>query len=140
MRGRQLAALAASAALLLVFLLANNPGELARRVRFLARSASQPPSARRLGGSGAAFDRSFFFFVESARRQLPRGVRGVAIFTPRPTTESLHLAAYQLAPLPVLLDPGGVPPRWIAAFYRLPPPAGWRILAQLPDGALVSPP
>jgi hypothetical protein len=139
-RVRRLAALGASAALLLIFLLANSPRELTRRVNFLARSASRELATRRLEGSGTAFDRNFFLFLESARRRLPRDTRGLAIFTPRATTESLYLASYQLAPVPVLIDPARVPPRWLGAVYSLSPPPGWRIVARLPGGALVDPP
>lgn len=140
MKGRRLAALAASAVLFAVFLTRLAPAELTRRANFLARSASYELAARRLEGSGAAFDRKYFLFVESARRRLPAGVRGVAIYTSRKTTEALYLASYQLAPVPVLLAPANVPPRWIAAYYGLPPPAGWRVLARLPGGSLVAPP
>src|SRR5206468_6141456 len=103
--GRKLAALSAGAGLLLLFLLANSPRELSRRAAFLARSASLELAARRLGGSGVAFDRNFFVFLESLRRQMPRDVVGVAILTPRPSPDALYLASYALAPVPVLVNP-----------------------------------
>ena len=140
MTGRRLLVFVAAAALLLVFWTQLAPAELARRARFLMRSASHELALRRLEGSGAAFDRDFFRFLESARRRLPAAVRGVALYTPHRTTEALYLASYQLAPVPVLLAPNNVPPRWIAAYHRIPPPAGWRVLAALPGGSLVSPP
>lgn len=140
MSGRKLAALSAGAVLLVLFLLANSPRELGRRAAFLARSASLELAARRLGGSGAAFDRNFFVFLETLSRQLPRDVVGVAIFTPRPSPEALHLASYALAPVPVVMNPARVPPRWLGAVYDLPPPPGFRILAQLPRGALLARP
>ncbi|HEV8611763.1 MAG TPA: hypothetical protein VGS98_17035 [Thermoanaerobaculia bacterium] len=140
MSGRKLAALSAGAVLLVLFLLANSPRELSRRAAFLARSASLELAARRLGGSGAAFDRNFFIFLETLSRQLPRDVVGVAIFTPRPSPEALHLASYALAPVPVVMNPARVPPRWLGAVYDLPPPPGFRILAQLPRGALLARP
>ncbi len=95
---------------------------------------------RRLAGSGAAFDRAYFTFLESVRRRLPPGTRGVAIFRDPPTKPALYLASYVLAPVPVVLAPRQVPPRWIAAVYGGAPPAGWRVLATVPGGAVVAPP
>jgi len=140
MRGRKLAVAASFAVLLALFLLQNAPGELRRRVAVLARAPSRELAVRRLEGSGAAFDRRYFFFLESARRRLPRGVPGVAIFTPQPTRDALYLASYQLAPVPVLLSPRQVPPRWIAAVYGPARPPGWRTLLPVSDGALMLPP
>lgn len=140
MTARKLAVLSAGAALAAVFVLAGNPGELARRADFLARSASMDLAVRRANGSGAAFDREFFVFLEALSQRLPRDVPGVAVYVPNATTEALHLAAYELAPVPVRMSPEEVPPRWLAAVYRLPPLEGWRIVAQLPGGALLAPP
>jgi hypothetical protein len=131
---------AAATLLLVLFLLQNRPAELGQRVNFLRRGASQELALRRLAGSGAAFDRHYFVFLESARRQIPPGTRGVAIFRDPPTTEALYLASYALAPIPVVLAPRQVPPRWIAAVYGETAPAGWRVLATLPGGALLAPP
>jgi hypothetical protein len=138
--GRKLAALSAGAVLLVLFVLGNSPQELRRRVAYLTRSASLETAARRLGGSGTAFDRRFFVFLETLSRRLPRDVVGVAILTPRPSPEALHLASYSLAPVPVVMAPARVPPRWLAAVYDLPPPPGFRILARLPGGTLLAPP
>ena len=140
MSRRKLAALSAGAVLLVLLLTANSPRELGRRAEYLGRSAPLELAARRLGGSGTAFDRSFFVFLETLSRRLPRDVVGVAIFTPRPSPEALHLASYALAPVPVVMAPARVPPRWLAAVYDLPPPEGFRILARLPRGALLAPP
>ena len=140
MRARRLAAVAAATLLLVLFLLQNRPAELSQRVVFLRSSASQELALRRLGGSGAAFDRRYFAFLESARRKIPPGTRGVAIFVDPPTKPALYLASYTLAPVPVVLAPRQVPPRWIAAVYGQTPPAGWRVLATLPGGALLAPP
>jgi len=139
-RARRLAAVAAATLLLVLFLLQNRPAELSQRVVFLRSSASQELALRRLGGSGAAFDRRYFAFLESARRKIPPGTRGVAIFVDPPTKPALYLASYTLAPVPVVLAPRQVPPRWIAAVYGQTPPAGWRVLATLPGGALLAPP
>ena len=139
MRRRRLAALAAAAALLVLFLLQNRPGELRRRIVFLRHSAWQELALRRLAGSGAAMDRGYFAFLESARRKIPPGTRGVAIFLNPPTKPALYLASYALAPIPVVLAPRQVPPRWIAAVYGESPPAGWRVLATVPGGALLAP-
>ena len=132
--------MAAATLLLVLFLLQNRPAELGQRVKFLRSGASQELALRRLAGSGAAFDRRYFAFLESARRQIPPGTRGVAIFRDPPTTEALYLASYALAPIPVVLAPRQVPPRWIAAVYGETAPAGWRVLATLPGGALLDPP
>jgi len=139
-RARRLAAVAAATLLLVLFLLQNRPADLRQRVVFLRSSASQELALRRLGGSGAAFDRRYFAFLESARRKIPPGTRGVAIFVDPPTKPALYLASYTLAPVPVVLAPRQVPPRWIAAVYGQTPPAGWRVLATLPGGALLAPP
>jgi hypothetical protein len=139
-RARKLAAVAAAALLVILFLLPNRPGELRQRVLFLRGSASRDLALRRLAGSGAAFDRQYFAFLESARRRIPRGTRGVAIFRNPPTKPALYLASYALAPIPVVLSPRQVPPRWLAAVYGEAPPAGWRVLATLPGGALLAPP
>ncbi|HVE66797.1 MAG TPA: hypothetical protein VNC59_09460, partial [Thermoanaerobaculia bacterium] len=74
MRGRRLAVLAASAVLLAIFFLTEPPRLLARRSAFLAAIASRSLPDRRLGGSGAAFDRRFFVFLETARRVMPADV------------------------------------------------------------------
>jgi hypothetical protein len=84
-------------------------------------------------------DRGYFAFLESARRKIPPGTRGVAIFLTPPTKPALYLASYALAPIPVVLAPRQVPPRWIAAVYGESPPAGWRVLATVPGGALLAP-
>ena len=140
MTARRLAVLSAGAALAVVLVAAGNPGELVRRADFLARSASMDLAVRRANGSGAAFDRRFVVFLEALRRRLPRGVPGVAIDVPSPSTEALYLASYSLAPVPVRMTLDAVPPRWLAAVYRIPPPEGWRIVARLPDGALLARP
>lgn len=140
MSGRRLAVLSAAIALAIVFVLAGSPAELPRRAAFLTGTASVELAARRLGGSGTAFDRDYFIFLESLRRRLPPDVPGVAIDLPHPTTEALYLASYELAPVPVLLAPRNVPPRWVAAVYKRPPPEGWRIVAPLPGGALAARP
>jgi hypothetical protein len=139
-RTRRLAAVAAATLLLLLFLRQNRPGELRQRVVFLRSTASQDLALRRLAGSGAAFDRRYSAFLESARQMIPPGTRGVAIFLDSPTKPALYLASYTLAPIPVVLEPSQVPPRWIAAVYGQTPPAGWRVLATLPGGALLAPP
>ncbi len=131
---------AAAAALLGLLLLARNrPAELGERLRFISRYASRELAVRRLGGSSTAFDRRFFIFLEAARRTMPPGSPGIALFVPRPSDAELHLASYTLAPTPVLLSPRTVPAGWIAAIYGPLRPSGWILLAPLPDGALMSP-
>ena len=140
MSGRPLSALTASAVLFLLFLLQNRPAEVLRRVRVLQATASRKLALRRLAGSGAAFDRAYFVFLESARRLVPAGTPGVAISVEQPTTTALYLASYVFAPMPVLLSPRQVPPRWIAAVYRGRQPVGWREIAAIPGGALYARP
>jgi len=138
--GRRLVVFAASAVLLAIFLLSEPPRVLARRAAFLAASASRPLPDRRLGGSGTAFDRPFFQFVEGARRLLPAGVEAVSLETSRGADEELYLASYQLAPLPVVRSPRPIPPRSAALTYGVSPPAGWRVVARWGGGALSVPP
>ena len=140
MRGHRLVVLAASAALLATFLLSEPPRQLARRAAFLAATASKPLADRQIAGSGAAFDRRFFAFLEAARRALPVGVEGVALETSRGAQDELYLASYNLAPLPVVLAPRPIPPRWAAATYGVRTPPGWRVIARLPGGELSVPP
>ena len=137
MRARRTVA-AAAAGLLAVLLLAHeSPSELARRVEFLKRFSSRDLAVRRLGGSSAAFDRAFFRFVESARRTLPIGCPGVALYAPGPDLQHLYLASYVLAPLPVRLAPPAVPAGWIAAVYGSARPPGWTVVREIPGGALL---
>lgn len=140
MRGRKLVVLAASAVLLAILVPSEPPRLIARRAAFVAATASRPLDARRLVGSGAAFDRRYFEFLEGARRALPRGVEGVALDTVRDAGEELYLASYHLAPAPVVPKPERIPPSWAAATYGVPPPPGWRTVAGLPGGALSVPP
>ncbi|MEP7131599.1 MAG: hypothetical protein ABI914_00445 [Acidobacteriota bacterium] len=84
------------------------------------------------------FDRSYFVFLESARRSLPPGTRGVALYAPGSNESAYYLAAYEFAPLPVLLNPPAPPAGWISAAYGPAPPAGGVVVRQLPGGALFS--
>jgi len=127
----------AAVALALLLLARNRPAELAARWRTVIAYAPRELATRRLGGSSTAFDRRFFIFLESARRALPRTTPGVAVLISRPSEAALHLAAYQLAPVPVILSPGAVPAGWIAAIYGAERPAGWRVLTEVPGGALL---
>jgi len=108
-------------------------------VRSVAAFAPRELATRRLGGSSAAFDRGYFLFLESARRQLPKGTAGVAVILPDPSQEAHYLAAYTMAPIPVAVSRGPVPPGWIAAVYGGERPHGWRLLAEVPGGALMAP-
>ncbi|MGH9317082.1 MAG: hypothetical protein ACRD1P_08250 [Thermoanaerobaculia bacterium] len=140
-------ALAAFSLLLVLCLFGNSPGEVRRRLRdlnhrlsYLNHYASQDLPVRRLGGSSAAFDRRFFIFLESARRKMPRGVSGVALYVPHATEQQLYLASYHLAPLPVLPAPPQVPPGWIVAVYGQNLPPGASLVARVSGGALLKPP
>jgi hypothetical protein len=132
----------AAALLLLALVLAQQSWtELPRRVRFLAAFAPKEPAVRRLGGSGAAFDRRFFSFLENTRRSLPAGTPGVALAGASGETP-LYLAAYVLAPIPVSAGPfdgNGPPSGWITAVYGANPASGYGVLARLPEGVLLRP-
>lgn len=146
-RARRLAATAAALALAAQLAARNPPSELARRVRFFARASSLDLARRRLAGSSTAFDRSYFVFLESARRTLPRGTAGVLLSLPAPTDAALHLAAYTLAPVPVRLAPaplpagGQLPAGWIVAVYgpARPVESGALGVQAIPGGALFLP-
>lgn len=138
MRARRRVALAAFGFLLLVLVAApNRPRELSRRLRLVAHDAGRDLALRRLDGSSAAFDRRFFFFLESARRRLPPGASGVAVEVPAPTEAFRDLALYHFAPLPALLVPREVPEGWVLAVYGSARPGGWREVARLSGGALL---
>ena len=136
---REVVALVAAAGLAWTLLRYNPPRELAERVHYLAAYAPRDLAVRRLGGSSAAFDRRFFLFLESARRRLPVGVAGVAVLMPEPGEPALYLAAYQFAPVAVALSPDRLPAGWIAAVYGSERPAGWKLVAEVPGGALMWP-
>jgi hypothetical protein len=116
-----------------------SPHEISRRLVLLGTHARQEPALRRLSGTAAAFDRSFFVFLEGARRRLPGNAEGVAIVGAPATDQVRYLASYHFAPRPVLIAPAALPARWIAAVYGPERPAGFRVLAELPGGALLEP-
>ena len=129
----------ASGILLLLLLWRDDPRDLTLRARTLARSARSELAVRRLHGSATARDRPFFAFLESTRRHLPPGTAGVAIVGATASDAAQYLAVYQIAPTPVLLDPRRVPPGWLLAVYGSARPAGWKVLAPVWGGALMTP-
>jgi hypothetical protein len=135
---RRVAALAAGLLLALV-LIAQPWAELARRIRSISRFAPKELAVRRLGGSGTAFDRGYFSFLENAHRRLPASARGVAIYGAPPGEPYLYLANYVLAPLPVRVSPESLPEGWVAAIYGKRRPPGARILTEWDGGALAEP-
>jgi len=139
MRARRTVALTASA-ILALFLLGSlaRPSELGRRARLLAHDANRDPALRRLDGSSAAFDRRFFYFLESARRSLPPDAPGVAILDPARRPAVRDLALYQFAPRPALLASDEIPAGWILAVYGAARPPGWREIARVSDGVLLA--
>lgn len=139
MSPRRAAARISSALLLLLLLRADDPRELVRRAGLFERSAPLELSVRRLNGTAAAFDREFFIFLESVRRQLPPGAPGVAILGAPRSEQFLYLATYHFAPVPVLLAPDRVPPGWLLAMYGPERPAGWKTIAPAHRGALLAP-
>lgn len=138
-RARGAIAIVAALVLGLVLAVRNPPAELIRRVRFIVRASSLDLARRRLAGSSAAFDRPFFVFLESAHRALPSSAAGVLVSMDAPSEPALHLAAYSLAPLPIRLAPAPLPRGWVLAVYGPARPAGTRVLAELPGGALLVP-
>ncbi len=129
----------ASAFLLLVLLRRDDPARLLGRARTLARSAPLDGNLRRSNGTAAAFDRQFSVFLESARRSLPPSASGVAILGAPGSDQAAYLAAYHLAPVPVLVSPRRVPPGWVLAVYGPERPPGWRVIAPVWRGALMAP-
>ncbi len=135
---------AAGAAALLLFALvlaSQSWAELPRRVRFLSAFAPKELAVRRLGGSGTAFDRRYFSFLENVRRRLPRSAKGIIILGTPGSEPLIYLASYHLAPLPVSFDfrrghdVPFVPPGWVVAQYGdLPAPGG--PVTRLPEGIL----
>ena len=133
---RRAAAVAAAGALLALVLIVQPWLELPQRVRVLVRTAPLELARRRLGGSGTAFDRAYFVFLENARRRLPAGTLGVGLYgTPR-TEPYVYLAGYVFAPRPVHLAPRTLPPGWVGAIYGTARPPGVRILQDWGAGAL----
>ncbi|MEP6993769.1 MAG: hypothetical protein ABI968_04530 [Acidobacteriota bacterium] len=136
---RARAAAGAAALLLVLVLLRHSPTELARRWVSLSRFAPRELAVRRLGGSGTAFDRGYFSFLEGARRRLPASAQGVAVIGVPEENPYLYLAAYQMAPRPVRLSATPLPEGWIIAAYGTHRPAGCRVLVQWNEGALLEP-
>ena len=111
--------------------------EVPRRIRSLAAFAPKELAVRRLGGSGAAFDRRYFSFLENARRRLPPGT-SVVFLRDVPTDEAhLYMAAYALAPRVVAMGGPEPPlPGSAIAVYGRQPSASERAYAVLPEGFL----
>ncbi|MET0619903.1 MAG: hypothetical protein ABW056_06470 [Thermoanaerobaculia bacterium] len=131
---------AAAAGLLLGLVIAAQPlAELPRRVRKIGVYASKELAVRRLGGSGTAFDRRYFSFLENARRRLPASAEGVALYGAPAGDPYVYLAHYVFAPKPVRLDPDAPPAGWVAAIYGPARPPGARVLQEWDEGALVVP-
>ena len=133
---RRAAALAAAGALLALVLIVQPWLELPQRVRVIVRTAPLELARRRLGGSGTAFDREYFVFLENARRRLPSGTRGVGLFGTPGTEPYTYLAGYVFAPRPVHLTPETLPEGWVDAIYGTARPPGVRILQDWGPGAL----
>jgi len=114
--------------------------ELARRWRFFRHYASESLETRRYAGAAAAFDRDYFVFLDSVRRQLPANAKGVALFGLEPSNRAYYLAAYWLAPTPALSAPANIPPGWVAAVYGAAGIPDWRRVASVYHGAIFEPP
>lgn len=138
-RTRARAAGAAAGLLLALVVLAQPWAEVFPRIRKVAAFAPKELAVRRLGGSGTAFDRRYFSFLENARRRLPASVRGVAVYGVPPGEPYVYLAHYVFAPHAVSMAPKAPAPGWIAAIYGPARPPGARILQEWDEGALVVP-
>lgn len=136
------AAAGAAAVLLLALVLASQTwAELPRRVRVLAAFAPKELAVRRLGGSGTAFDRRYFSFLENVRRSVPASAKGV-MFVGVPEDEiHFFLADYQFAPQPMFFGrPGGeLPAGWVTATFGPQPAPDVIVLARFPEGYLEGP-
>ena len=138
----RLAAVAAVPLLLELLLRVVQPlNEVPRRIRSLG---DKELAVRRLGGSGAAFDRRYFSFLENARRRLPAGTTAVFVSGVAKDEDHLYLAAYQFAPLPVGFaradadaDADRPPAGSVVAVYGRAPSASEHPLAILPEGFLL---
>lgn len=136
-------AAAGAAVLLLLLVLARQPfAELPRRLRSLAAFAPKELAVRRLGGSGTAFDRRFFSFLENARRRLPASTSAVFLEGAPRDEAHLYLAAYVLAPVPVSFagSPGERPTGAVLAVYGGRPAPSEKPVAVLPEGYLAAAP
>ena len=136
---RRRAAVIAAAALLALVLFDQPWSELSRRAETMWRYGPRELAVRRLGGSGAAFDRRYFVFLENVRRRLPASARGVVLYGTPPADPYFFLAGYVLAPVPVHRAPERPAEGWIAASYGAPPPPATRPVAEWADGSLAEP-
>ncbi|HEY3202476.1 MAG TPA: hypothetical protein VGL03_02340 [Thermoanaerobaculia bacterium] len=140
MRARRLLVFLASASLLVLFLTREPPRDIGRRIDFLRRYASQRLEVRRLGGTSTDFNRRYFILLEWARRRLPAKTPGLAVFPDAEIpTRGQYLTVYHFAPLPTEVAPMKVPSGWLALIQGTRRPEGWRVVAELPYGALLEP-
>ena len=138
---RRPARAAVAAGILAASLIASkSPRDLVRRFPSLPHHASQDLEVRRRDGRSTDFDRRYFTLLESARSRIPRGTRGIAVFPDGELpSRGAYLTIYQFAPLPTLVAPDHVPDGWLALVYGSRRPAGWRVVEELPYGALLEP-
>ena len=129
---------AVAAVLLLLLLLVSQPlAEVPRRLRTLEAFGGKELAVRRLGGSGTAFDRRYFSFLENARRRIPPGISVVFLRGVPADEPHLYLATYALAPRAVVNGgPETPPPGSVVAVYGRQPTASEHPLAILPEGFL----
>ncbi len=137
----RLGAGAAAFVTLLFVLPAGNPlADVRASIATIRGSAGLDLRARHLAGRGAAYDRRFFELVMAARDALPPGSTGVALYAPGiPEWGGRYLTIYDFAPLPVGVAPARAPAGWVAIVYGPDRPPGWRLLRELPGGALLIP-
>ncbi len=139
--GRRALATLGSAALAAILLARIPVDELRRRWVHVVRFSPRELAVRRLGGSSTDFDRAYFILLEWARRTLPPGTRGVAVFPPHPIPgKGIYLTIYTLAPVPSLVAPDTVPEGWLVLAAGDARPPNWRVIAETKGGALLAPP
>ena len=109
------------------------------RISLIRAHASQDLATRRLAGSAGAPDPRYLACLEGVRQRLPAAANGIAVFVPHASNWQVTLAEYHLAPIPVLVSPGRLPPGWNAAVYGDWRQPRWRLLSLVPGGALVDP-
>jgi hypothetical protein len=138
---RRSAHAALAAAILAVSLVASkSPRDLVSHLWSLPRYASQELAVRRLNGRSTDFDRRYFILLEWARPRVPKNTRGIAVFPDGELpSRGTYLTIYEFAPLPTLVAPDRVPDGWLALVYGRRRPAGWRVVDELPYGALLEP-
>lgn len=115
--------------------------EIGARAAVVFGPSAPSPEARRLAAATTDFDRRYLRLLDWASRHLPERTPGVAVVPERAVTgPRAYVAIYLLAPTPAILTTDGVPAGWFLLIQGERRPAGWRVVAEGPEGALLAPP